>query len=141
MFQPLDFVTPSAGFGGGVVLVVDDEDTIRRVVADFLRDFYDVIEASSADEAVAVLSTECRVDLVISDIRMPGTMDGFGLARWLRGNHPDMPIMLMSGYSAPPPPTGPDKPYILIKPFNFDRMLNLVAEMIERPIHQPAPAC
>lgn len=65
-------------------------------IAEYLRDCgYKVIETVSADEAIAVLShRETAVDVVFSDIEMPGSIDGFGLAKWIRENRPGMDIIL-----------------------------------------------
>lgn len=78
------------------ILVVEDEILIRLVVAEYLRDCgYRVIEAINADEAVTVLQQgEQDIDIVFTDIEMPGTMDGFGLAQWVRVNHPDCQVIL-----------------------------------------------
>ena len=79
------------------VLVVEDEVLIRMVIAQYLRDCgYRVIEAASADEAVIVLKqSELRIDAVLSDVEMPGTMDGFGLARWVRQNRAGLEVILV----------------------------------------------
>jgi len=81
------------------VLVVEDEVLIRLVIADYLRECgYRVHEAANADEAVAVLeSPDVTVDVVFSDVIMPGSMDGFGLARWIRANRPKVEVVLTSG--------------------------------------------
>ena len=81
------------------VLVVEDEVLIRLVIADYLRECgYRVHEAASADEAIVVLeSRDVSVDIVFSDVIMPGRMDGFGLARWVRANRPQIDIVLTSG--------------------------------------------
>src|SRR3546814_12807611 len=60
------------------------------------------MEAASADEALAYLEAAERVDLVFSDIQMPGSLDGFGLAPRLTGWHPALPIILTSGHAARP---------------------------------------
>jgi CheY-like chemotaxis protein len=72
------------------VLVVEDEVLVRLAIAEYLRDCgYRVIEASSADEAILVLQQpELTIDVVFTDIEMPGPMDGFGLAQWTRTNRP-----------------------------------------------------
>ena len=72
---------------------------IRLVIADYLRECgYRVHEAANADEAIAVLeSPEVMVDIVFSDVIMPGSMDGFGLARWVRSNRPQIDVVLTSG--------------------------------------------
>ena len=78
------------------ILVVEDEVLIRMVIADYLRGCgYKVIEAANADEALALLQhEEIAVDAVFSDIEMPGSMDGFGLAKWLRTHRPDTDVLL-----------------------------------------------
>ncbi len=73
---------------------------VRMPIAEYLRDCgYNVLEAGDASEAIAVLDATVPVSLVFSDVRMPGSMDGFGLARWLRSHHPDIPVILTSGYN------------------------------------------
>lgn len=80
------------------VLVVEDEVLVRMVIADYLRECgYRVIEAGSAAEAITVLQSPEPVDIVFSDVQMPGEMDGFGLARWVRQNQPSLKMLLASG--------------------------------------------
>ena len=78
------------------VLVVDDEILIRLVIAEYLRDCgYKVIEAANAQEALLVLQqTERDVDVLFTDIEMPGDLDGFGLAQWVRSNRPATEVIL-----------------------------------------------
>jgi CheY-like chemotaxis protein len=65
--------------------VVEDEVLVRIKVADELRaQGYAVIEATNASEAISVLQSSMRIDLVLTDIRMPGDLDGLGLARMMR---------------------------------------------------------
>lgn len=80
----------------GTILVVDDEVLIRLVIAEYLRDCgYRVIEAAHADEALMVLrKSELAVDVVFTDVEMPGSMDGFALAHWVRANAPDTDVIL-----------------------------------------------
>jgi CheY-like chemotaxis protein len=85
-----------------VVLVVDDEILIRMVVSEYLREEgYHVIEAGSADEALDYLRTANPVDLVFSDVKMPGSMEGVELAQRLKGLYPDLPVILASGHLLP----------------------------------------
>ena len=80
------------------ILVVEDEILVRAVTAAYLRDCgFDVVEAGNADEAVRVLEASIRVDIVFSDVNMPGSLDGFGLVQWLRRERPDLKIILTSG--------------------------------------------
>jgi len=82
------------------VLVVEDDMMVRMPIAEYLRDCgYIVLEAGDAVEAIAKIHSAGSVNLVFSDVRMPGTMDGFGLARWLRNHHPKIPVLLTSGYN------------------------------------------
>ena len=79
-----------------VVLVVEDEVLVRMVISDYLRSCgYKVIEAANADEAIIILDhVEIEVDVVFSDIGMPGSMDGFQLSKWLRANRPTIDVIL-----------------------------------------------
>jgi DNA-binding NtrC family response regulator len=81
------------------LLIVDDEPLIRMVLSDFLQECgFKVLEASSADEAMQMIeSTSVSIDLVVSDVRMPGERDGYGLARWVRGHAKKVPVILCSG--------------------------------------------
>lgn len=78
------------------VLIVEDEVLIRLVISEYLRDCgYRVIEAASADEALIVLKQEeLIIDIVLSDVEMPGSMDGFGLARWIREHRTGLDVIL-----------------------------------------------
>ena len=80
------------------ILVVEDEILVRTVIAAYLRDCgFDVVEAGNANEAVRVLEAGIQVDIVFSDVNMPGSLDGFGLAQWLRRERPGLKIILTSG--------------------------------------------
>jgi DNA-binding response OmpR family regulator len=81
---------------GETVLVVEDDILLRLSIAAYLRDCgYRVIEAADADEAVMVLKRpDLGVDILFSDVEMPGSMDGFGLAQWTRANRPGLDIIL-----------------------------------------------
>jgi CheY-like chemotaxis protein len=82
-----------------IVLLVEDEILLRSTTAEYLRlSGYGVIEAPNAEEAVAVFASGKPVDVVFSDIFMSGGPDGLTLARWLHRYHPDIPVMLTSGY-------------------------------------------
>lgn len=84
----------------GTILIVEDEVLIRFALADFLRDNnYKVYEAHDADEAIQLLSFyRADVDVVFSDVRLPGALDGFKLAQWVQRYRPEASIILGSGY-------------------------------------------
>jgi CheY-like chemotaxis protein len=81
------------------VLVVEDEVLIRLLICDVLRDMgLRVVEAANADEALTYLKIDPNVRLVFSDVRMPGSMDGIGLARRLKTDFPQIEVVLASGH-------------------------------------------
>ena len=81
------------------VLVVEDDSTMLMMLAEELRDAgFDVREAESGDAALRTLSASAPVDLLLTDVRMPGLVDGLGLARRVRSEWPGTKIVLMSGY-------------------------------------------
>ena len=79
-----------------MILVVEDEVLICMVISEYLRECgFKVIEAANADEAIIILEqANLKIDIVFSDIEMPGSMDGFGLSRWLRHNKPELKVIL-----------------------------------------------
>jgi CheY-like chemotaxis protein len=79
------------------ILVVEDEVLVRMVICEYLRDCgYRVIEAASADEAMLVLrQDDLAIDAVLSDVEMPGSMDGFALAQWIRLHRPGLNVVLV----------------------------------------------
>jgi CheY-like chemotaxis protein len=84
------------------VLVVDDEVLVRLVIADYLRDCgYRVFETGGPEEAVSVFEAGLKIDVVLTDLELPGRSSGLELARWIRKRHPDVKVILSSGlYSA-----------------------------------------
>lgn len=89
--------------GAPTVLVVEDEVIIQMMLAETLRAAgFNVLEADNADAAMAALATCASIGVVVTDVRMPGSMDGLGLAGWMREYAPAVPIILTSGFSSPP---------------------------------------
>jgi response regulator RpfG family c-di-GMP phosphodiesterase len=78
------------------VLVLDDDVLVRMPVVQLLRECgYRVVEAASTDEAIAVLQkTAIPVDVVLSEIDIPGSMNGVGFAQWARSIRPELKILL-----------------------------------------------
>jgi len=85
---------------GGLVLVVDDEGSVRAVIRRFLERWgYDVIEASDGKEALTLINQHAdRLRLVLLDLTMP-TKDGIETFRELRQVHKALPVVLMSGFT------------------------------------------
>jgi len=89
---------PLARGGGETVLAVEDDTALRRVVVRQLKEVgYRVIEAANGAQALDVLESE-RADLLFSDVVMPGTIDGFELARRVMARWPHMRVVLTSGF-------------------------------------------
>jgi len=103
--QPL-FITDSLpgrdGRGSaGTVLLVEDDDEVAATVADMLEQLgYEVKRTASAEEALGSLNDNGKIDVVFSDVMMPGGMNGVGLARELSARSRDLPILLTSAYAA-----------------------------------------
>lgn len=78
------------------ILVVEDEVLIRMTICQYLRECgYSVVEAVNADEALQVLKSDMLIDIVLSDVAMHGSMDGFGLAKWIRNNKKGLEVILV----------------------------------------------
>lgn len=118
------------------VLVVEDEVLIRLVIADYLRECgYRVHEAANADEALAVLeSPDVTVDVVFSDVSMPGSMDGFALARWIRANRPQVDVVLTSGIDRTAEIAGTlcEAGPILGKPYEPQSVVDRIKQLLAR---------
>lgn len=85
------------------VLVVDDEAFIRLFLSELLLDAgLRVVEASDADEAVAILAGLGSIDLVLTDLNMPGSINGLGLARFVRANRPETKVVFLSSEGLDP---------------------------------------
>ena len=83
------------------VLLVDDEDIVRVATAEMIRDLgHDVTDVASGGEALAALEGGRTVDVLITDYMMPG-MDGAALARRVERAYPDLPVLLITGYTGP----------------------------------------
>ncbi len=91
---------PKACAAGGAVLVVDDDVQMRAVIRRLLAaDGFEVLEAGSAEEALAVCGRRgSPLSLLLTDMVLP-ELNGFELARRLRSRHPDLPVLFMSGYT------------------------------------------
>ena len=113
--------------GAGIVLLVDDEATVRTSTADMLLDLgYEVVEAASAREALKLLEGGLRADLLLTDHLMPG-MTGTELARVARERMPGVPVLLISGF-AEAEGVAPDLPR-LTKPFRQAELASMLSTL------------
>jgi CheY-like chemotaxis protein len=81
-----------------VVLIVEDEFLLRMDSAAVMEEVgFDVVQAANADEAIAILGMRSDIEVVFTDIQMPGSMDGLKLARFVRDRWPPIKIVATSG--------------------------------------------
>lgn len=108
------------------ILVVEDELLIRMVLSDELRDVgYHVIEACSADEALAIIETEAP-ELIISDVRMPGRLDGLGLLAVVRETRPNLPVIITSSHLQAPHAIADGATQFVAKPYSLELVVEIV---------------
>jgi CheY-like chemotaxis protein len=105
------------------ILVVEDNVLLRYALAEWLRDKgHEVVEAVSGDEAATVLSSIMTVDLVITDVQMPGSLDGLQLARNIRAAFPSLPVIVVSGQLRPATFDEVGAAAFFLKPYDFDEL-------------------
>jgi CheY-like chemotaxis protein len=110
--------------GAGSVLLVEDDDEVAELVAQMLQQLgYEVTRVASAAAALGALANGRRVDLVFSDIMMPGGMNGVELAREIRSRRRGLPVLLTSGYAeAAKRDAEAEGVRILPKPYRLDEL-------------------
>jgi DNA-binding NtrC family response regulator len=116
---------------GAAILVVDDEPEIRGLLLDCLEVHgYRVIAAQGAADALRILAAHPELSLVLTDVVMPGGMNGFELGRAAQADRPGLAVLYMSGYALGEltgAPAGAGSLAILAKPFRFERVLEAIA--------------
>ncbi|MBL8629796.1 MAG: PAS domain-containing protein [Rhodospirillaceae bacterium] len=123
--------------GHGTVLLVEDEDAVRVFAARALKNKgYKVLEARTGEQALDILRDQSTVDLMITDMMMPG-MDGGTLARLIRVERPEIKIILISGYSEEiargEVATGHDF-HFLPKPFSLGQLAAKVKDVLDEAV-------
>jgi len=113
------------------VLVVEDEMLLRMRAVDIVEDAgFTPIEAANADEALAILESRSDVDLLFTDIQMPGSMDGLKLAHAVHERWPSIKIILVSGKLTPTDSERPTDSRFFGKPLEVKQMISEIQEMI-----------
>jgi signal transduction histidine kinase/CheY-like chemotaxis protein len=120
---------------GEVVMVIDDEPTIRMLIAEVLADAgYSAIEASDGPAGLRVLQSSAKVDLLITDVGLPGGMNGRQVADAARTLRPDLKVLFITGY-AENAVVGNGQlekgMHIIAKPFEMERLAWKIREMIQ----------
>lgn len=125
---------PDAPAGAGqVVLLVDDDQSVRKSTNMLLRTLgYMVIEAERGAQAIEILQQTQRIDIVLSDIVMPGGVSGIDLARWIAAEQPHRPLILMSGAVSPEQIADLSiKAPMLRKPYRVEDLVKLIDEALK----------
>ncbi|HYD31213.1 MAG TPA: cache domain-containing protein, partial [Azospirillaceae bacterium] len=128
---------PDEDWSGQLALLVEDDEDVRRVVRDQLVDLgYSVVEAASADEAAYLIAEIDGIGLVVSDVVMPGAMNGLDLAHRVRRLHAGVRMVLISGFSLEDTerPEAIADLVVLRKPFEKEELV----EAIRRSAHNRA---
>jgi CheY-like chemotaxis protein len=114
-----------------VVLLVEDEPLVRTLQVDILReaDFW-VLEAQDADEAFEVLKRRPDVRAVLTDVDMPGSLDGFEFARLVAQGWPTVGVLVISGKTAPEPGDLPPSARFAAKPVRPDDLIEMLRSVM-----------
>jgi signal transduction histidine kinase len=120
---------------GEVVLIIDDEPLIRMLVAEVLSDAgYSAIEASDGPAGLRVLQSAAKIDLLITDVGLPGGMNGRQIADAARELRPDMKVLFITGY-AENAALGNGQlekgMHVIAKPFEMERLAQKIRDMIK----------
>jgi len=107
-----------------VVLVVEDEPIIRMNAVAIIEDAgYEVVEAANADDAIVLMERRSDIDVVFSDIEMPGSIDGLKLIHLIRLRWPPVILILASGRVSPAIADMPPATVFLLKPYQEAALL------------------
>jgi len=121
--------------GHGIILVVEDDEAVRSTTVAMLRDLgFSTIEAATAKSALSVLDSGTVIDLVFSDVIMPGGMNGIELKREMGLRRHRMPVLLTSGYTAQKiiPEELAGEVHVLRKPYSQFELARSVREAMQR---------
>ena len=134
--EALQWTRPGPSGDGQVVLVIDDDPTIRMLVGETLSDSgYAVIESPDGAAGLRVLESNARIDLLITDVGLPGGMNGRQVADAARVNRPDLKVLFITGY-AENAVIGRGRldsgMFVLTKPFQMEMLVDRVRDIIEQ---------
>lgn len=114
-----------------IILVVEDEPLIRIALADMLiNEGYGVLEAGTADEALGMLGREPKVDLLLTDHDMPGSMNGAKLVRWAFASQPSLGVIVMSGAASRDKLQLPSGVLFVGKPYQESEVLRMIRSLL-----------
>jgi two-component system NtrC family sensor kinase len=132
--------SPVTAGEGGVVLLVEDNPEVAEVCAAYFHQLgFQVRGAASAQEALELLEEDAKIDLVFSDILMPGVMNGLELAETVRERFPDIPVLLSTGYSTSAQDAVRQGFVVLTKPYDLATLERTLRD-VRHPKETPKPA-
>ena len=112
------------------VLVAEDDPILRSTLSLELREAgYHVREAGTTEEADVLLESDAAIDILITDIEMPGDRDGLALARAVRAFRPQIPVIVVSGNPPAKGVVGVADAFFG-KPYDFDRLVGRVGKLL-----------
>jgi two-component system, response regulator PdtaR len=122
-----------------VVLLVEDDPLLRFFASDLLDDAgFEVIETGGADEALMWLEVRGDVQVIVTDIHMPGSLSGLDLAHLVHHRWPGILILVVSGVARPSTAELPEGGCFVAKPYEGSTILHHLREMIATPSYCPA---
>lgn len=117
--------------GRAVVLVVEDSTIIRMGAVNLVRSAgYEALEARDADEAIRILESRSDIDLVFTDVQMPGTMDGIKLSHYIRDRWPPVKLIVASGKAILKESSLPEGSRFFPKPYSDNVIAKAMARML-----------
>jgi CheY-like chemotaxis protein len=121
--------------GSATILLVEDDAEVRRLTATRLKSLgYSIVEATDGPAAVEILESQRPIDLLFTDVAMPGGIDGRELASLARAKRPDLRILFASGYAEVDRPIAGHEPFdMLTKPYSKQVLAQRVHEALSRP--------
>lgn len=125
------------------ILIVENEALVRLEVGHWLAEMgLIVFAANEADEAIALLDAHLEIEILLTDIKMPGSMDGVRLAHHVRGRWPRVKIIVVSGLLNTPQSDLPRNSVFIPKPFGREILRGAVARLTpgNRPGSSPRQA-
>ena len=129
-----DKVTPAAQGGSERLLVVDDDPTVLALTADMLTSLgYGVVTANNASEALQILEQDPGIELLFTDVVMPGGISGVSLARTARDRRPGLRILLTSGFVGEGDPLKTDEFPLLDKPYEVHTLAGRLRKLLDAP--------
>jgi DNA-binding NtrC family response regulator len=120
-------VGQSTPIGSKTVLVVEDEALLRFDIVDFFQERgWRVFEARNSEEAIALLDRHGEIRVVLTDVQMPGDMDGLKLAHYVRERFPPTLLFVVSGHAPVSREALPARATFLPKPFDLHRVMRQI---------------